>query len=142
MKSNLKPYWNQVSKLSNDIKQNIALSADKIKSYLNDGEYESDLDTVISALYMHKPDAAPKFANLAVDKERLYIKTNFVKEQIALFIAASGATGMNIGTYLGKPELGFMIGTATGIIIVVVVCGVVIVKRISKPGFLTKISAG
>ena len=117
----------------------ISLFYTDISAYLKSSEFEADLDQVISYLHIHKPNSKPKFLDFNFHAERVISKSKYVKDQTVLFVVGLGTLGAEIGGSIAGIEgatYGFVIGTVTGIIIVAVVAGSILVKRLSKKEYL------
>jgi hypothetical protein len=105
----------------------------KIGQYFKSEAYEQDLDQVIDFLHIHKPSSKPNFDKFSNRNERVFEKSKYVKIQAVIFVGAIASIGAEIGSKFWGLEgaaAGFAIGTAAGVVIVTVVAGGILVKRI------------
>lgn len=107
----------------------------QVNLYFKSDAYEEDLDEAIALLHLHNESAKPDYDDIKNRNDRVMKKTKFVKDQAILFVQMAAAIGGEIGTKFtgarGAVE-GVVIGTATGIIIITVVAGHIVLKRVSK----------
>ena len=127
--------WNVTKEKSIEGASFAQTQIEKLGQYLKSEAYEQDLDQVIELLYIHKASSKPSFSKFASRNERVFQKSKFIKEQAILFVAATAGIGAEIGGQLMGPQglaTGFAIGTAAGVIIVTVVAGHIIIKRLNS----------
>ncbi len=107
----------------------------QVNLYFKSDAYEEDLDEAITLLHIHNESAKPVYDDIKNRNERVRKKTKFVKDQAILFVKLAAAIGGEIGTKFagakGAVE-GIVIGTATGVVIITVVAGHIVLKRVSK----------
>ena len=114
--------------------KNLTKLKDQVRDYAKSDLFENDLDEIIDLLHIHRPSKKPNFDGKNRD-EKVAKKFDYVKEQAFIFVSGASIVGGKIGSFLPTPEvaaIGYAIGTATGIIIVLVIAGRVIIKRISN----------
>jgi hypothetical protein len=107
----------------------------QLNLYFKSDAYEEDLDEAITLLHLHNESAKPDYDNIKNRRDRVMKKTKFVKDQAILFVKMAGVLGGEIGAKFsgakGAVE-GVVIGTATGVVIITVVAGHIVYKRVSK----------
>lgn len=102
-----------------------------VSEYFSSAEYEEDLDQVIDLLHIFNSSQRPQFTEYKTKKKRLKAKAKYVRQHTLLFMIAAATTGYEIGSYILNPQVGLIIGTAAGVIIVSFVAGRIIIDRIS-----------
>ncbi|MCB9093350.1 MAG: hypothetical protein H6620_12415 [Halobacteriovoraceae bacterium] len=125
--------WTATSESALKTSNHVKSISIKLKEYTQSPLFEDDLDQLIHLLHLHNPSSKPNMNTEKDSKVRVFSKVNYVKTQAALLVATLGTTGAEIGASISGPEgaaIGFTIGTATGIILITVVAGNIVIKRI------------
>ncbi len=118
----------EIIKISNFTLQQVQL-------YFKSDAYEEDLDYALELLHINRPSPIPDLELIRDRKTRVLKKTELVKTQVATFIKMSAVIGGEIGAKMHPPTgavEGIVIGTATGFVIVSVVAGHIMLRRLAQ----------
>ncbi len=110
------------------------IAPEKLKSYLKSHLFEDDLDQFLEILNIsNRLEDFKKFEIIEDHSERLLAKTKHLKSQMAVFVTALSAMGSEAAIMMsGNALMGFVVGTAVGVFIILFVAGGIVIRRAAE----------
>lgn len=111
--------------------KSLAPLAIRAHNYFTDPRFEEKIDILLLALSTGHDCKQADFSSLSGRHERLIAKFKEISVRSGTWIVSAGAVGSQLGTYLGQAEMGMVIGTTVGFILIVFIMGVTLIFPLS-----------
>lgn len=104
-----------------------------LSHYRLSSRFEQDLDRAIAFLHLHAPETKPDFTYLKEQIDRITCKSKYVRRQAIACVSGFALIGAELGANLGiaGAKWGFVVGSAAGILLITVVAGVIVYRRLT-----------